>query len=439
MIKPYLYFPKPTAGHHFSDYLTCPLRAWLHYYGNPKDQVDDPAYLKALFHEGLNYEREIYAEYYPDAFKVPAIKDKAKREEITIDAMRDGIPIILQGYLYGEDNVGVLDFLELICETQKSSTGFLYRVGEIKSSARLYTSQILQAYWYTELLLKVQNCKINEVNFITKGQGQQIIQLDNFDNEFFLIKQALFALRESHSPPEPYLVQNCKSCHWRGICMKELIESKHISLIPGISKTRAKILKTLGVHNWKDLSKVPNKLLKETGFLPYEIKQIQHSIKCLENNKPPLHYPLKNDVFNRSCVTVLEFPHLAAQREAGLLPTPTKIYYETDRNKIAVINIIKDGEKLTADLSPLTNGQKLVFYGSTDSGAFFRLGRENGYKFRNYFDLFDLVDKFVHVPTPGIELDVLLGYITNAHYDNLTSEERVRAIREVIHWISRSI
>ena len=157
MIRPYFHFPRPTAGHHFSDYLTCPLKAWLHYYGNPKDQVEDPAYLRALYYEGIEYERQIYAVHFSDAFKVPATKDREKRQAATINAMKGGVPVILQGYLFDHDTVGILDFLELVSTSPDSSTGHLYRVGEIKSSARLYTSPIMQACWYTDLLSKVQN------------------------------------------------------------------------------------------------------------------------------------------------------------------------------------------------------------------------------------------------------------------------------------------
>jgi len=221
--------------------------------------------------------------------------------------------------------------------------------------------------------------------------------------------------------------------------MKELIENKDISLVPGISVTRANVLDTYGIHSWEDLGNTSSDLLMELGFLPYEIEQIEHSIDCLINNSPPLHYPLKPNIFDNTCVTVLEFPNLAAQRQAGLRPIPTKIYYESVNNQIDVIDVTETGEQLTADLTPLTNGKKLTFYGSTDSGAFLRLGRENRYQFRNHVDIFNIIENIVHVPAPGIELDALYGYITNKQYDELKGKERVRAIRDVINWISRSV
>ncbi|MHA1279516.1 MAG: Dna2/Cas4 domain-containing protein [Candidatus Helarchaeota archaeon] len=415
------------------------MKAWLHYYGNPKDQVEDPAYLRALYYEGIEYERQIYADRYSDAFKVPASKDKEKRKTATINAMKDGIPVILQGYLYDQDTVGVLDFLELVSTSPESGTGHIYRVGEIKSSARLYTSQIMQACWYTDLLSNVQNHRLDEVNFITKGGGQQIIFIDKYNSEYQAIKKELLALRQTQLPPKPHLIKSCKSCHWRGICMKELIENKHVSLVPGISVDRANILESVGILDWEDLGTTSCDLLMELGFLPYEIEQIEHSIDCLLNNSPPLHYSLQSDIFENTCVIVLEFPELAAQRQAGLRPIPTKIYYESVRDQIDAIDVRKTGEQLTADLSPLINGEKLTFYGSTDSGSFLRISRENGYRFRSYLDIFSIIENIVHVPAPGIELDALYGYITNTQHDELKGKERVRAIREVINWISRSL
>jgi len=438
-LKPFFSSPRPTAGHHFSDYLTCRLKAWLHYYGNPKDQVEDPAYLRALYFEGIEYERQIYADRFSDAFKVPATIDREIRQATTINAMKEGVPVILQGYLYDQDTVGVLDFLELVSTASDSSTGHIYRVGEIKSSARLYTSQIMQACWYTDLLSNVQNHRLNEVNFITKGGGQQIIFIDKYNAEYQDTKKELLALRQMQSPPKPHLIKSCQSCHWRGICMMELIENKDISLVPGISVSRANTLNTYGIHSWEDLGNTSSDLLMELGFLPYEIEQIEHSIDCLLNNSPPLQYPLKPDIFENTCVIVLEFPDIAAQRQAGLRPIPTKIYYESSRDQIDVIDVTQTGNHLTADFSPFTDGDKLSFYGSTDSGAFLRLSRENGYRFRSHLDIFNIIENIVHVPAPGIELDALYGYITNTYYDELKGKERVRAIREVIHWISGSI
>jgi CRISPR/Cas system-associated exonuclease Cas4 (RecB family) len=438
-VRPYSTLPRPTSGHHFSDLLACPQRAWLHYYGNPKDQVKDPAYLRALQQEGVEHEQAIYQRHFPDAIRIPEKQKPEARYQMTVDAMKAGVPTILQGYILTTDGVGVCDILEKVGADPSTQTGYVYRVGEIKRSATLMTAHVLQAAWYTELLARTQGQTIQEACFFPRSGERTLVDLRTVQADYQAAKAQLQELRASKVSPGPHLNNLCPSCHWRGVCMPELIAADHLSLIPGVSRRQAKMLQELGVTTWRALEAVSGEQLEELGFGAYEIEQLRAALRCLLQGSPPLRQPLRPDIFLDLRVVVLEFPELAEQRRAGERPTPSAIYYEADSGQTGRIGVSSSGENLTADLTPLANGARLAFYGGTDLGAFMPLARQGGWRLNSPLDVFSVVEKLVHAPAPGLELEALYSFVSNVPVQRLSGPERVAAVREVINWIARSL
>jgi CRISPR/Cas system-associated exonuclease Cas4 (RecB family) len=429
--------PRPTAGHHFSDLLTCPQRAWLHYYGNPKDQVQDPAYLRAIQQDGIEHEQAIYEKYFPNALRIPERLKPEERNRLTLDAMRSGVPVILQGYINTGDGVGVLDILELV--GSDSSAGYIYRVGEIKRSSTLLTSHVMQASWYTELLERVVGQQIHEACFFLQSGERTIIDLKTLEGDYKKAKLELNALRESTSPPGPHLIKVCPSCHWRGLCMPELIANQHVSLIPEISRPHAAVLRAMGITSWPELKTVPDELLESIGMGTYEVEQVWAAIKNLDEGAPPLHQPLRADVFDNLQIVILEFQELAEQRRAGRQPVPTLIHYETEAGQTGRIEVSHAHGVPTADIIPLLNNRRLAFYGLTDLKAFVHIARQAGYKSIDSLELFAVVETFLHSPVPGLELDALYSYLANKPIQRLSGPDRVAAVRQVVNWMARSV
>lgn len=431
--------PRATSGHHFSDLFSCPQRAWLHYYGNQREQAPDPAYLKALFREGLEYERSVYEEFFPDAYSVPQKKNKIVRQELTIKAMERGEPYILQGYLFDQKRIGVLDILECLGEDSSSKTGHIYRVGEIKRSAKLYTAHVLQAAWYAEMLSDIQGCHPDKVRFFLKGGGIHTIDLQDYADEYESAKVELETLRASKVCPGAFLSKECPSCHWRSVCMPNLIESEHLSLVPWISREKAEVLSQHDVTTWIALRNISDSTLAQIGFSNFEIAQIRLALHCLEHGSPPLRYPLNKKVFSNNKVVVMEFTDILKQRKSGLKPKPEKIHFEGYHGSFESINLPENDKVLEVELSRILDGKTLLFYGSTDIHAFQTVCKHTGGKLRNFIDIFDLVEDYVHSPVPGIELGVLANHICSGFSDNLIGIDRVKAVRTIVDWIKTSL
>lgn len=436
-MKPFYTVPRPTSGHHFSDLLTCPQRAWLHYYGNPNDQVQDPAYLRALQQEGIEQEKAIYEQFFPDALRIPERRDPEERCRLTLDAMRSGVPVILQGYLTTDDGVGVLDILEQV--DSDDGTGYVYRVGEIKRSATLMTAHVMQASWYAELLERLTGQHTEEACFFLQDGERNIIELETLKDDYEKTKADLNSLRASTVAPGPHLSKICSSCHWRGLCMPELITNQHISLVPGISRPQADALRAMGIISWTQLKDASNDVLEAIGMGAYEIEQIRAAVLNLENGAPPFHQPLRSDIFQDLQIVVLEFADLAEQRRAGKQLVPSVIHYETDAGLTERIEVSLVNGVPTADLTPLMNDRRLAFYGLTDLGAFTRLARQAGYPKVDTFDIFNVVDSYVHSPVPGLELESLYSYVMDRKEQQLSGTDRVSAIRAVVNWMARSL
>ena len=431
--------PKPTTGSHFSDYLICPQRAWLQYYGNSKDQVKDPAYLLALQRKGLDYERFIYEKHFPNATKIPSIKDTKKRHKMTISAMKKGEPVILQAYLAEGDRVGVIDFLERIESNQKSNSDYTYRVGEIKSSVSLATAHVMQAAWYNDLVKRFQGLSVQEARFFIKSEKEKKIDLSVIKDDYNKVCNDLLNLRESTMPPGPFLIKACSSCRWRSVCMAELIANKHLSLVPHMSRQYSAQLNTHKIYSWDDLNCVNASILGVIGFNNFEIELIIKAVKCLNNDWPPPRYPLKKDLLDDLCVVVAEIPDLATQRKLGAGLIATALWFEGQNKKPVKISVKLRNNIMVADMTPIAKYKRIAFYGSTDLGIFRQVASHNQYKLQENVDIFEIVDNILHIPAPGTELDALFGYITATNNNLLDVKKRLEAIREVINWVAKSI
>lgn len=431
--------PRPTTGTHFSDFLICPQRAWLQYYGNSKDQAKDPAFLLALQREGLNYERAIYNKYFPKATKIPLIRDSKKRHKLTIESMNRGDPIILQAYFADCDRVGVVDFLERVRNNQSSTSGYTYRVGEIKSSVSLSTAHVLQAAWYNELVFNFHGSSLQEARFFIKNEREKTINLNLIKDDYNKIKGDLLNLRAASKPPGPFLIKACSSCRWRGVCMPELIDRKHFSLLPHMRRNYEKQFKNQNIFRWNDLNKKNTAGLEKFGLTNFEVEVILNAINCLDNNWPPLRYPLRKDLLEDLLVVVPEVPDLKSQRQSGKGIIPAALWFEGQNNKPEKIGVNLKNNKMLADMTPFASYKRLAFYGSTDLGIFRQLAKQNEYELEEYVDIFEIVENILHIPAPGTELGVLLGFITGRNYTLLDAKQRVEAIRKVIKWVAKAI
>jgi predicted RecB family nuclease len=435
--------PRPTAGHHFSDLLICPYKAWLHYYGDTSQKVEAPPFLRALLQEGLAYEEAVYQEKYPGALRIRGGKSEQRLKE-TYDAMCAGEPVILQGYVYTKSGVGILDVLKCIGVDPASKTGYAYNIGEIKSSSSLKTQHILQVSWYAELLKEAFGLDTQEAFVILKNYRSVPLDLGKFQEDYVNAKQTLFNIRDGKITPEPFLSPFCPSCDWRIVCMPILVSQSHISLLPGFSRNQIRWLKGKGIDTWQKIKASPDQILFEIGKTEYETHVARANIGNLEENMPVLRQQLRSGLLDNATVLVVEFPDFKQQREEGSPLRPSAVVVERNGRTLKV-PVRYDGDVPSADISFLDETRTVLVFGSTDLHTFQRLARKSGVSLKNIdvLDLLTLIEKYVHYPFHGLELGTVynhaLGIENPDTQQHLNPDERVNAIRAVSNWLKRAL
>jgi hypothetical protein len=426
---------RPTVGHHFAALLQCPQKAWLDYHADPRLKSEPTAYLKVLQREGLDHERAVSARLYPRAVRIPERGDPDRRAAETVRAMQSGAEAVLQAYFQAEGACGVADVLERVGPDQRSRTGYVYRIGEFKRATALSTGHVMQVAWYDELLAAVQGFSLGEGFFILGDGTRTSVRVEEVRAAFEACKRELVLLRAKDVGPGPHLSRWCSTCQWRAICLPQLVERRHVSLLPGVSRRHAEALAQAGVHTWDDLSKTPQDRLEALGFDGPDARRMGDACQRLRLGEVVLRYSIKSDELARFTALTLDFgdDERGTGRSVGLLPRA--VWYE-ELGEPREVPVVDDPDRMATALNPLIQRGGLAFYGATDLIAFLKLvPRDVGRKAR-CVDVLDLIERLVHAPLPGLELEDIVRFATGRAIDVTTRPERVGGIRAVIDWMT---
>ena len=424
---------RPTVGHHFGSLLQCPQKAWYDYFGDPKQKMPAPAYLLALQNEGIEHERKICADLYTNAVRIPDRLPSEERLAQTLIALRQGVPALLQGYLRVGNDVGVVDVLELVEKGSGPQGSHLYRVGEFKRAIALTSAHVFQAAWYSELLQAHIGCVSPDVFFILGDSTRKIVNFIDVRRAYDQCKDALRALQHPNSRPGPHLCQACSSCPWRGLCVPELIDSKHLSLIPGVSRKDCERLRAANVTTWTDLLTKADDALLDLGFDADELRNVKHTLGRLTSGDAVCRHTIRPASIAGLTAVALEYR--MRQQKGELEHHPVALWYESASGPRAIPVHYSHEAIANADLSPLAGRAGVAVYGSMDLGMFMRLVHNGKVEQPHCVDVLKLVEGVVHAPLLGLELSQVLQVIKTAKQKAATGQDRVSAIRTVIDWI----
>jgi len=425
--------PRPTSGQFFSSLQSCPQRAWADYHLSADLKAKPPAFLGALQQEGVEHERRIYQELFPDAVEIPAHLPPAVRSQKTIEAMKSGAAAILQAYFTGEGRVGVADVLEWRTASPRSPVGHLYQVGEVKRSSTLAMAHVLQAAWYTELLADIQKQAWPEAFFILGDGSRHIVRLEETASIYAAQKAALELLRSTDTRPGPHLCRACASCAWRGVCMPELSASEHVSLVPAIGRAAAARLRLeAGITSWRQVATLTDAELRTFGFPDEKLPSIRAAVKQLRAQGAVTQSQLNRNKLRRMSAITAEYaktPAAATQEHAP----PAALWAALPGSDVTRIAVSADW---TADLSPIATLPLLAVYGATEMAVTQRILRAANARGQEVVDLLAVVEKFVHAPFAGLELEHVAGFVSPPAGPLTQAASRLAAMRSLIDWMA---
>jgi predicted RecB family nuclease len=220
--------------------------------------------LQILAERGLAHEKQ-YVEHLRSAgYAVVEIEgaggiDQA-RVDRTLEAMRAGAPIIVQGGFLHEGWGGRTDILKRV--VQESALGaWSYEVIDTKLARRTKGATLLQLCVYSELLSHFQGCAPEYMHVVKPGSGfePETFRTAAFGAYYRWAKAAFgrfLADAAQHTTyPEPN--EHCELCAWRKPCAARRRADDHLCLVAGISKLQIGELNRRTIETTTALARMP--------------------------------------------------------------------------------------------------------------------------------------------------------------------------------------
>jgi len=231
-------------------------------FADPAQRDEPNAFIKLLWERGSDYETEVV-----EGVETP-MTDLSKyagdeKEQLTLEALRRGDPLIYRGRIQAEGLLGEPDLM------RKENNGYV--AGDIKSGAGLEGSEDLskpkkhyavQLGLYTDILERI-GYSDGRRGFIWDVDGQEIVynfsELQGKRNPRALWVDYQECLAEAQAivgkRTETLAAYSgvCKLCHWYSACVSCLTNANDLTLIPELGRTKRDVMRA-HVKTIKDLA-----------------------------------------------------------------------------------------------------------------------------------------------------------------------------------------
>jgi predicted RecB family nuclease len=248
----------------------------------PAPKYDDPL-LELLWQRGLEHERKYVDTLRSETSTIVDLSDaKGTYDEHiaqTIDAMRNGADVIVQGALGDAQWFGKPDILRKVA---KPSTlgAWSYEVADTKLSRETRAGTILQLGLYSEMVAEVQGTRPEHFHVVTPDAITPVhtYRVDDYAAYFRLVRRNMLeAVAMGHDRitadnyPDP--VDQCDVCQWHGDCRTKRRADDHLSLVANISRVQRRELESQTVTTLTGLAALP---------VPFTFKPKRGSIETYE-------------------------------------------------------------------------------------------------------------------------------------------------------------
>lgn len=242
-----------------NDYLACAHAAALWLDGVVPPEEED-AGLELVRKKGFEHEAEVLARLEAQlgpAVAVPSKGDLAARLQMTLEAMREGAPLIYQGALYDERWVGFPDFL--VRADQDPRGRWLYAAEDAKLARRAKPEHVIQLGVYRRLLADVAG-QAADAGAIHVGGGAQPEHFDlgqsahitaRYMGEFEAFANS--SARETRPLPNA----SCGRCPFKARCEAEWRAADSPTFVAGLTSDQLFKLEKAGVTTLAQVAALP--------------------------------------------------------------------------------------------------------------------------------------------------------------------------------------
>jgi len=216
--------------------------------------------LEILWERGAAHEQEYIDHLESTGYQVVRIEgfdvDDA-HVDLTIEAMRDGAEVIVQGALANETWGGRADILRRI-PTNSALGAWSYDVIDTKLARHTKAGTILQLCLYSDLVAEIQQHPPQNMSVVTpwSDYAPQTFKTADFGAYYRLVKASLESSisHESNGGTYPEPCDFCEICHWRMRCEAERRKDDHLCLVADIKKLHTNELRARGISTTGELA-----------------------------------------------------------------------------------------------------------------------------------------------------------------------------------------
>jgi len=236
-------------------------------------KYNDPL-LELLRKRGFEHERRFVDQLSAGAATVVDIPEEVRDDERaarTLNAMREGVDLIVQGGLRDTEWNGRPDVMRRVAKPSRLLGDWSYEVYDTKLARETKAGTILQLCLYSELVASVQGDTPDRFHVITPDAEtpQQTYRFADYAAYFRLVRRQMAAAMALGDEglygeyyPEP--VEMCDACRWKSTCASKRRGDDHLSLVSGISRVQRQELEARSISTLTQLAA----LSQPIGFKP---------------------------------------------------------------------------------------------------------------------------------------------------------------------------
>jgi predicted RecB family nuclease len=268
----------------------------------PRKGAPDPL-LEVLIARGLAHEEKYVETLRGQGRNVTDLTllkgNRSAHVAATIDAMKGGVDVVVQGALRDKQWFGYPDILTRV-ERPSAFGNWSYEVVDTKLALETRAGTILQLGLYTEMLGIAQGVPPTWFHIVTPDpvSPQHDYRTDDYAAYFRLIRRRLQETSAmdcttvyANYYPEP--VDHCEICSWWSDCKNRWRADDHLSLVAGITRLQRRELVANSVATLADLAAMPLPLqFKPKRGSPDSYERIREQARMQFESRgriPPLH------------------------------------------------------------------------------------------------------------------------------------------------------
>ena len=276
------------TGTHLHALYQCVHSFFLEFTRQKDEKLPNTEAVQALLLRGQAYE-EAYVSHLDVVEPEYDTADFEIGAEKTRELMRAGHEWIFQGVLFDPPYLGITDLLKR--REERSTFGdFSYEVLDIKSSRKAKLEQILQVTFYSTLLAKEQQSMPSEGALILGNGREERFQLEDYVWTLLDLLDEAGEILEGKRESRPFRQSVCDSCGWRARCFQELEETRDLSLLPSLSRSRLARLHKAGITSIPELEKADAEVLATSRVLPRQtLDRLQHDARTFTRGQVTRH------------------------------------------------------------------------------------------------------------------------------------------------------